>query len=69
MTIHFDAPDFVKVEPDGKSDHFMGRRRRLLHQPAVIYALLAGAIVATALSIIMGGIHEAESYKLESFFS
>jgi hypothetical protein len=32
-------------------------------QPTVIYALLAVAVVATALSIIMGGIHEAESYK------
>ena len=33
------------------------------NQPAIIYALLAGAVIITALSIIMGGIHESEAYK------
>jgi hypothetical protein len=33
------------------------------NQPAIIYALLAGAVIVTALSIVMGGLHEAESYK------
>lgn len=43
----------------------MGRGRRLLHlrQPAGRYALLAGANIATVLSIVMGGVHESESYK------
>jgi hypothetical protein len=33
------------------------------NQPAIIYELLAGAVIITALSIIMGGIHESEAYK------
>lgn len=33
------------------------------NQPAIIYALLAGAVIITVVSIVMGGIHESESYK------